>query len=191
MDRANTTPSPINRRLVALQIILLVLITAASLAAIPFAREIREAGGTGFLILFILSVQSGALFMLPGLGFASIAAFTIIHGDPWLPALVGTTGQVTGEMVSYLLGAAGSPWIQRSTAYHRVERWIKRWGLTMVFVIALIPNPLFDIVGTAAGAVGLGWQRFFVASWAGRLIKNLTVGLLALAGANLFGQWLT
>jgi cytochrome c oxidase subunit 1 len=123
--------------------------------------------------------------------FASIGAFTIVFGDPWLPALVGTTGQVIGEMVSYLLGATGSRWIQRQGAYQRVEGWIKRWGLLVVFVIAATPNPVFDIAGAVAGAAGLGWKRFFVASWAGRLIKNLVIAFVALGGAALFERWLS
>ncbi len=184
-------PPPVNRRLLALQIVLLVVATGASLAAIPFAGEIRESGGTGFVVLFFLSIQSGALFMLPGFGFASIGAFAIVFGDPWLPALVGTTGQVIGEMVSYLLGSTGSTWIRRQGAYQRVERLIKRWGLIVVFVIAAVPNPVFDIAGAVAGAAGLGWQRFFVASWAGRLIKNVAIALLALGGASLFEGWLS
>ncbi len=174
-----------------LQIALLVVAMGGSIAAIPFAGEIREAGWTGFILLFLLSVQSGALFMLPGFGFASIGAFTIVFGDPWLPALVGTTGQVIGEMVSYLLGATGSPWIRRQQAYRRVEAWIKRWGLLVVFVIAAIPNPVFDIAGAVAGAAGLGWKRFFVASWAGRLIKNVIIAFLVLGGASLFERWLS
>lgn len=188
---ADDTPRPPGRRLLWLQIVLLVVAMGGSIAAIPFAGEIRAVGVAGFLLLFILSVQSGALFMLPGFGFASIGAFTIVFGDPWLPALVGTTGQVIGEMVSYLLGATGSPWIRRQQAYRRVEDWIKRWGLLVVFVIAAVPNPVFDIAGAVAGAAGLGWKRFFVASWAGRLIKNLVIAFLALGGAALFERWLS
>ncbi len=188
---AQDPPRPPSRRLLWLQIVLLVVAMGGSIAAIPFAGEIREAGWTGFFLLFLLSVQSGALFMLPGFGFASIGAFTIVFGDPWLPALVGTTGQVIGEMVSYLLGATGSRWIQRQGAYQRVEGWIKRWGLLVVFVIAATPNPVFDIAGAVAGAAGLGWKRFFVASWAGRLIKNLIIAFVALGGAALFERWLS
>lgn len=188
---AQDPPRPPGRRLLWLQIVLLVVAMGGSIAAIPFAGEIREAGWTGFFLLFLLSVQSGALFMLPGFGFASIGAFTIVFGDPWLPALVGTTGQVIGEMVSYLLGATGSRWIQRQGAYQRVEGWIKRWGLVVVFVIAATPNPVFDIAGAVAGAAGLGWKRFFVASWAGRLIKNLIIAFVALGGAALFERWLS
>ena len=188
---ADDTPRPPSRRLLWLQIGLLVVAMGGSIAAIPFAGEIRAVGLAGFLLLFILSVQSGALFMLPGFGFASIGAFAIVFGDPWLPALVGTTGQVIGEMVSYLLGATGSPWIRRQKAYRRVEDWIKRWGLLVVFVIAATPNPVFDIAGAVAGAAGLGWKRFFVASWAGRLIKNVLIAFLALGGAALFERWLS
>ncbi len=183
-------PRFIGRRLLVIQIAALVIATALSVAAIPLAPQIRQVPGPGYLALFVLSVQSGALFMVPGFGFASIAFFTFVFDNIWGPALLGTTGQVIGEMVSYLLGVTGSPWIRRQRAYRRVDVWLQRWGLLTVFVIAAIPNPFFDIAGAIAGAAGLGWWRFMIASWAGRIIKNLGFALLGLQGASMIEQFL-
>ena len=55
----------------------------------------------------------------------------------------------------------GSPWIQRRKSYQRVEAWIKRWGLLVIFAIAAMPNPVFDLAGAIAGAARLGWWRVF------------------------------
>lgn len=176
---------PINRRLLAGQLVLLVVAVGASLAAIPLAPLIQEFPGPAYLALFLLSVQTGALFMVPGFGWAAIAAYAAALDQVWVPALVGTSGQVIGEMLSYLLGATSSPWIRRRRAYRRVEAWIQKWGLLTVFVIAAIPNPLFDIAGAVAGAAGLGWWRFFIASWAGRLIKNAGFAFIAVGAADL------
>ena len=127
--------------------------------------------------------------MLPGFGWASIAVFAVAFDNVWGPVLVGTTGQVAGEMVSYLLGVTGSPWIQRRQSYQRVEAWIKRWGLLVIFAIAALPNPAFDVVGTIAGAARLGWWKFFVASWAGRLIKNIGFAAMGVQGADFIRQF--
>lgn len=180
----------VDRRVFWLQVASLIVVTGVSLAAIPFAEEIRQNPGPAYLALLLVSVQSGALFMLPGFGWASIAVFAVAFDNVWGAVLVGTTGQVAGEMVSYLLGVAGSPWIQRRTSYRRVEAWIKRWGLLVIFVIAALPNPLFDLAGTIAGAARLGWWRFFVASWAGRLIKNIGFAAVGLQGADFIRQFL-
>ena len=183
-------PKFIGRRLLVIQIVALVIATALSVAAIPLAPQIRQFPGPAYLVLFVLSVQSGALFMVPGFGWASIAAFTVVFDNIWGPALLGTTGQVIGEMVSYLLGVTGSPWIRRQRAYRRVEAWMQRWGLLTVFVIAAIPNPFFDIAGALAGAAGLGWRRFMIASWTGRVLKNLGFALAGLQGATIIEQFL-
>lgn len=186
-DAASASPpvaQPVSRRMLIVQILLLVVVTVGMLAAIPFADEIRAREGSSYLALFVLSVWSGALFMLPGFGWAGIAAFTVALDNVWGPVLVGTTGQVIGEMVSYFLGVTGSPWIQRNRHYPRVEGWLRRWGLLAIAVIAAIPNPFFDIAGAVAGAARLGWWRFFIASWIGRLVKNLGFGLLGLGSAD-------
>lgn len=179
-----------SRRVLIVQIVALVVVTASVGAAVPFARELQANPTWSYLGLFLLSIQSGALFMLPGFGWAGIAAFAVLLDNLWAPVLVGTTGQVIGEMVSYLLGVTGSPWIRKQAAYQRVERWIRRWGLLAIAVIAAVPNPLFDIAGAIAGASGLGWWKFFLASWAGRLLKNLGFALAGLGAADFVRQWI-
>ena len=179
-----------NRRLLLAQLVVLIVVTGLSLAAIPFASEIRANAGPAYLAMFLLSIQSGALFMLPGFGWAAIAAFAVVFDNVWGPVLVGTTGQVIGEMVSYLLGATGSPWIQRRRLYQRVEVWIRRWGLFAIFVIAAVPNPAFDLAGAVAGAARLGWWKFFIASWGGRAIKNIGFAALGLHGSGIVEQFI-
>ncbi len=173
-----------NRRLFALQLAVLVVATGLSISAIPFAPQIHAYTGPAYVALLILSISSGALFMVPGFGWAGIAAFAVALGNPWGPALVGTTGQAIGELVAYLLGATASPWIRGQRHYARIEPWVRRRGLLAIFVIAATPNPVFDLAGAIAGAARLGWWRFFLASWAGRLIKNIGFALLGTQAAG-------
>lgn len=183
-------PPSMNRRVLLAQIVVLLVVVASSVAAIPFASQIRVHEGPAYLVLFLISVQSGALFMLPGFGWAAIATFAVAFDGVWGAVLVGTTGQVVGEMISYLIGATGSPWIQRQRIYARVESWIRRWGLLAIFVIAAVPNPAFDLAGAAAGAARLGWWRFFIASWGGRVLKNLGFAALGLHGSGIVERFL-
>jgi len=56
---------------------------------------------------------------------------------------------------------------------------MKRWGAVTLFVLALIPNPLFDVAGAVAGALRFPLWKFLLYSGAGRIIKHT---FFALAG---------
>ena len=191
MADPNTEPSPSgehsrHRRVVlATQFVFLVGVIAITIAAIPLARSMLLNPTQGYLTLFAVAVVSGALFMLPGFGWAAIGAFAIAFDNWWLPALVGTTGQVIGELYSYFLGYTGSRWIRRNRWYFRIQQFMHRRGFLTILALAAIPNPVFDIAGAVAGALGFGWYRFFAASWLGRLLKNMVIAALAILGADI------
>ena len=52
---------------------------------------------------------------------------------------------------------------------------MERRGTIVMFVVSIIPNPLFDLVGVTAGSVRFPLPRFLAAVWAGKTIKNLIV----------------
>lgn len=172
------------RRVLAIQALSLVAVLIVAIAAIPLSESLEDNPTPSYFALFITAVISGALFMLPGFGWAAIGAFAIIF-DTWLlPALIGTTGQVLGELYSYFLGHTGSHWIKQSRWYLRLHRFMQRHGFLTITVLAATPNPLFDLTGAVAGALGLGWHRFYIAAWLGRFIKNILIAVLALHGAD-------
>ncbi len=45
----------------------------------------------------------------------------------------------------------------------------------MIFVLALVPNPLFDIAGIAAGALRVPVIGYLAAAAGGKVIKNIIV----------------
>ena len=56
---------------------------------------------------------------------------------------------------------------------------MQRYGTWTIFVLALIPNPVFDLGGMAAGTLRFPVPKFLVACTAGKVIKNM---VFALAG---------
>ena len=57
----------------------------------------------------------------------------------------------------------------------------------LLFVVSLIPNPIFDLVGVAAGALRYPIWRFLIAVWAGKILKFSIFAYTCIAGSN----WLT
>jgi membrane protein YqaA with SNARE-associated domain len=50
---------------------------------------------------------------------------------------------------------------------------MRRWGGVTIFVLALIPNPLFDIAGAAAGALKYPVWKFMLYGFLGRWPKSV------------------
>jgi membrane protein YqaA with SNARE-associated domain len=186
---SESTPTDENRRrrraVLAIQFAFLAGVIAITVAVIPLAQNMLLNPTQGYLALFAVALVSGALFMIPGFGWAAIGTFAIAFDNWWLPALVGTTGQVIGELYSYFLGYTGSRWIRRNRWYFRIQGFMRSHGFRTILVIAAIPNPIFDLAGAVAGAIGFGWYRFFAASWLGRLLKNFVIAALAILGADI------
>ena len=65
--------------------------------------------------------------------------------------------------------------------YQRMVEWMRRNGRLTVLLLALLPNPFFDLTGIAAGALKMPIRSFVIWCWYGKLGKML---LTALAGSG-------
>ncbi len=173
------------------QAVLLLLIAASvlGLLLIPeptFDREYFER--VGYPGLFLVTLMANASIILPTPGFIAVVVAGAVL-NPLLVALIGAAGMTIGELSGYLVGRAGSTVSagKNNNGESRWSRWtafssrlVKRWGVLGIFILAALPNPLFDIAGIAAGAVRLGIVKFLIATFAGRLIRT---SLLAYSSA--------
>jgi membrane protein YqaA with SNARE-associated domain len=144
-----------------------------------FRNAIEGLEGYGYLGAFLIPLFCCATIIVPVPGL--IVVFTLgAVLNPFLVGLISGVGGTIGEMSGYLLGYSGRAAIENIGLYQRVENSMKRWGALPLFVLALIPNPLFDIAGAVAGALRFPLWKFIVYSGAGRIIKHTFV---AFAGA--------
>jgi uncharacterized membrane protein YdjX (TVP38/TMEM64 family) len=87
-------------------------------------------------------------------------------------------------MSGYLAGLSGRGVIDDRPLFRRIQRGMEKAGLWVIFGLAVVPNPFFDIGGIMAGVLRLPAWKFFLACWAG---KSLRFGLLVL-GVVTWGQ---
>ena len=90
-----------------------------------------------------------------------------------LLALAGAVGSTIGELTGYLAGYGSQGIVQKSRYYSRISNWVARRGGFALFVLAAVPNPLFDIGGIAAGSLGYPISRFLLWVGIGKLVKFL------------------
>ncbi len=151
-----------------------------------FLRERIDYDQIGYagLALIVLVASGGLVLPVPSLA-AVCAASTFL--DPLYLALVAGGAGTLGELTGYFLGYSGRGILKESWLYLRLERWTRRRGWLVLFFFALVPNPIFDVVGIAAGALRYPLWRFLGIVFVGKLGKFLA---LAYGCAYSIG-WLT
>ena len=74
-------------------------------------------------------------------------------------------------MTGYLAGFGGQGLVSRYRLYTRVRGWVLRRGGLAIFILAALPNPLFDVAGFAAGGLGYPAHKFLIYVFAGKLVR--------------------
>jgi len=144
-------------------------------------EQLRDYGYPG---LFLISLIGNATVILPMPSFAVAFAMGGVL-NPVAVGIVSGLGATLGEMTGYLAGVGGRAVIEKQPLYLRLERWMRKGGPLVIFLLAAIPNPAFDVGGMMAGALRMPAWQFFLAGWAG---KSLRFTLLALGGRLLLGD---
>ncbi|MCS7179699.1 MAG: VTT domain-containing protein, partial [Anaerolineae bacterium] len=153
-------------------------IIGALAAAVYFRDRLQELAAYGYTAVFLVGLLSNATIILPIPG---LAVSSVMGGvfNPWLVGIVAGIGQALGELSGYLLGYSGQTLVSDRPLYARIQGWMRRWGVWVIFVLAVIPNPVFDVGGMMAGALRFPVWKFLASCAAGKILKNI---LFALAG---------
>ncbi|MBI2853779.1 MAG: VTT domain-containing protein [Chloroflexi bacterium] len=160
-----------------MQVLALALALGISAMIFSFRDQIRALGDYGYLGVFLISIAVSATIVLPAPGWLIIATLGTIL-NPYLVGLVSALGGTIGELTGYLLGYGGRMAIKNAPMYQRMVGWMQRWGGLVIFVLAAIPNPLFDIAGAAAGALRMPLWKFLLYGSLGRIPKHMAYAIL-------------
>ena len=164
-------------------------ILAAVVAAVVTAVVLRnyldlDQVGYGVVALAVLVASGGLVVPVPALATACAAATSL--NPAFIGLIAGSVGTV-GELTGYFLGSTGRGVINRTGLYLKLESWMGRRGWLVLLVLAVIPNPIFDVAGIAAGALHYPLWRFLVVVWVGKVTKFLVFAYACSQGAD----WLT
>ena len=172
-----------------LRLAIFVAVIGAVVAAL-LLRNLVDLEKVGYLgvVLTVLVATGGLVIPFPSLVTACAASPFL---DPPILALVGGTAGTIGELTGYFLGYSGGGFFAKRRLYLRMESWMRRRGWLVLFVVALIPNPIFDVVGIAAGVLRYPVWRFLVFVWMGKLLKFLALAYICRSSigwlSDLFG----
>jgi membrane protein YqaA with SNARE-associated domain len=102
-------------------------------------------------------------------------------GNPLAAIVVGAFGSVIGETVAFVVGRSGRGVVEQTRFYTWVRQQLEHpWrAFAVLFALSAPPNPLFDVAGITAGAMGLPYWLFFSAVFLARIIRIWLILVLA------------
>ncbi len=137
----------------------------------------------GYLGIFLISLISSLTVIFPIPAEAIIVSAAAVMNPFWV-ALLASIGGSIGEATAYFVGYGGRFVIkpEYSEKYKKAEEWMRKYGFWALFIFALAPFLIFDLVGIVAGIFRYPLWKFFLACWLGRIIRAL---LLCYIGGGL------
>ncbi len=198
LDREDAPALPCNGFAWRLEYTLLIgvalLLTAFALAFFYFSTDISNLKSYGYVGLFLINVIGAASILLPSPAAASVFGggallqnFLGIPAFVWVGMIAGL-GEAVGEFSGYAAGYGGRIMVENRTEYKRIHRWMDSHGTITMFLMSTFPNPLFDVVGLAAGAVQMPMKRFFIAVLVGKVIKDTWMAAVGAGGVAIFSH---
>jgi uncharacterized membrane protein YdjX (TVP38/TMEM64 family) len=167
---------------VSLRLAALAMAVAITVLIFVYRDRIADFASYGYLGLFVVSVVGNATILLPA---PSLVATFLAGGifNPLLAGVVSGAGMAVGELSGYLAGYGGTAILDPRDhgRFERLRGWMQRHGFLTIFVLSVIPNPVFDLAGVAAGVLHFPLSRFLLACFLGKTVKGLA---FSLAGAQ-------
>ena len=191
-DQVSAEPGPMTRimaqsnRWLPLAFLFVALVLAVLVWAL--GGYISTAKLAGYPGVFFLNFLGAVSMVLPVPGLISVCGAGVFL-NPWVVGTLAGVGEALGEWSGYVVGYAGDTVFERFGVYRRlrprVRVWMEKRGSLVLLLFSAIPNPVFDLVGIAAGSVHFPFVRFMAIISVGKIIKGLVVAHACQSGISL------
>lgn len=188
MNSEKRPSKPSRRHLQLVRVLTALLVVAALVIALIFRDHLEALEEYGYVAVFLVGLVSNATLILPvpGLAVSSLLGSVL---NPWIVGLVAGVGQALGELTGYMAGYSGQTLVDEHPRYRQLVTWMQQYGVLTIFLLALLPNPLFDVAGMVAGVLRLGVWRFLLSCAAGKVIKNVAFAMAGYYGIGALFRW--
>lgn len=159
-------------------VLLSLVVVAANIAVfLLLPPELLERlGGFGYLGAFGSAAFANATVLVPVPYYPLLIRLAQAF-DPWGVVVAAAAGSVAGELVAYAVGRSGRQAAEETRFYRWVQRQLSQpWRAPLVlFALSAPPNPLFDVAGLLAGALGIPVGVYMLSTFLGRLVRMAIV----------------
>lgn len=156
-----------------LRIIAFLFVIAISILVFSIRDQAAQLIKYGLPGIFMFSLISNATVLLPAPGVFLVFTMGAVLPPIWIGIAAGL-GAAIGELSGYLAGFSGQAIIEHIKEYNAIVNWMrdhKTASNFLIFILALIPNPFFDLAGIAAGSLKIPISQFFTFCAIGEILK--------------------
>jgi membrane protein YqaA with SNARE-associated domain len=138
----------------------------------------RRLGALSYLGVFLITLVANATTVVPTPYIPIVARIATQIDNLPLLIVAAALGSVLGESVAFFIGRSGQTIFAETRLYVWVHRQLQHpWrAFAVLFLFSAPPNPVFDIAGLTAGALGLPYWLFFTAVFLSRMIRFALIG---------------
>jgi membrane protein DedA with SNARE-associated domain len=169
-----------------------------------FNLDEQSLGGLGYAGVFVANMASTITVFIPVPGLTALGQVLILDQgkvhNPVLVGLAGGSGMALGEITAYIAGMYGGQmaaghtvpgprWTRRMVerAISAIDRLMDSFGMLTLFVLSVIPNPVFEIAGLTAGAVRMPFARFMGPVFVGKVLRGIILAFLGAHSVKVLG----
>lgn len=148
-----------------------------SIVIFYFKDELSKLASYGYLGIFLINLVGAATIIIP----TPALVATFVGGAIYNPLLVGLVSGVAnalGELTGYMAGIGTSVVFEDDKRFKKVAKWMNINGFLTILILALIPNPFFDLSGIIAGASGYPVKKFLLATLLGKTVRFIAISYL-------------
>lgn len=155
-----------------LEVIFIIIIGALSVTIFLMRDKIGQVSNIGYFGLFLLCFLANSTVLLPAPSLMIAASCALIM-NPLLVALFAAVGSTLGEFIGYAFGTVTEDLSPKFQDFVKKLTSKIRNQTLLVFILAVLPLPLFDVVGIYSGGTKMNLIRFSAACFVGKFIKLL------------------
>ena len=170
------------------KILAIVAVAALNIALLVAPFDYSSLRGIAYPGAFLITLIANAAVVLPIPYIPIVMHIASTAESVPLVVALAASGSALGESVAFAVGRVekdlldGHPWFERLRGFFCHER--RAFFFLLFFAMPL--NPVFDVGGFGAGALGISFRTFFSAVLLGRIVR---FSLIAYLGLHLAG-WL-
>ena len=179
-------PPKFSTRQVIIRVVLLGIVAALTVLLLVYRDQLQGLESLGYPGIILLSILSNATVLIPLPGVVFTSAMGAVFNPVWV-ALAAGSGAALGELSGYLAGVGGQVVLEDSVQFRKVAHWVRQHEGWTITLMALIPNPLFDMAGFVAGSSHMPVLKFLFYCAIGKILKMLAFAYLGAGLLAIFG----
>lgn len=176
LAQAGRTAHPVQK----VAAVLAVVAINVALFLAPFDYSVL--GALAYPGAFLVTLIANAAVVVPVPYIPIVAHIAQTAGSPVLVVLIASFGSALGECVAFAVGRVEKELIEGHAWVEKLRRFFAHPRRTALFLFffAIPLNPVFDVGGLFAGALGVPFRTFLIAVWLGRIIRFAIIAYLAI-----------